>query len=124
MIIELDRFRVLPGKSERVDEWMAMLNARLDECLATFARERMYLEVIFRERNNEGDFLYWFSIQGEGGAMVETSEHSLDRDHIAFWNECIDPVYVGPRRKVSMELQVAMIPRFLLEMMRPEKLET
>jgi hypothetical protein len=122
MNIELDRFRVLPGKSGRVDEWMAMLNARIDECLATFAREHMFIEMIFRERNDEGDYLYWFSIQGEHGEMVETSDHSLDRDHLAFWKECIDPVYVGPRRKVSMDLQVAMIPKFLLQMMQPENL--
>jgi hypothetical protein len=122
MRIELDRFRVLPGKSERVDQWMTMLNSRFDECLATFAREHMYIEIVFREHADDEDYLYWFSIRGEGGATVETSEHALDKDHLAFWRECIDPVYVGPRHRVSMDLQVAMIPHFLMEMMKPENL--
>ncbi len=120
MQIELDRYRVKPGKAERVDEWMAMLNARLDECLATFPREQMYIEMIFREHQGEEDYLYWFSIQGEGGEHVETSDHPLDLDHLAFWRECIDPTYNAPHRKATMELQVAMIPAFLAAMMKPE----
>jgi hypothetical protein len=122
MRIELTRYRVKPGMSERADAWMAMLNARLDECLATFPRERMYIEAIFRERGAEGDYLYWFSIQGEGGAELETSDHPLDRDHMAFADECLDRTYNPPHRKVDMDLEVAMIPRFLFDMMKPENL--
>ena len=122
MLIQLKRYRVKPGKSERADEWMAMLNARLDECLATFARERMYIEIVFRERLGDEDYLYWFTIRGEGGEYSETSDHPLDHDHLAFRRECIDPTYNESHRKVEMELQVAMIPRFLFEMMRPENL--
>jgi hypothetical protein len=122
MLIRLTRYRVKSGKSERADEWMAMLNARLDECLATFVRERMYIEIVFRERQGDEDYLYWFTIRGEGGEHMETSNHPLDHDHLAFWRECIDPTYNEARCKVEMELQVAMIPRFLFEMMRPENL--
>ncbi len=121
MKIELERFRVLPGKSERVDEWMKMLNTRLDECLATFDREQMYLEVIFREKQGEEEYLYWFSMQGEDGESVLTSEHQLDKDHIAFSRECIDTGYGGvdeQGRKIAgreMQLQVPMIPSRIAE---------
>ena len=90
MKVELTRFRVRPGKSERVDEWMRTLNERRAECLATFEREQMYVEAIFREKTAEADFLYWFSIQGVQGEGVETSPHAIDRVHRDFWAECVD----------------------------------
>jgi hypothetical protein len=95
MRVGLTRFRVKPGRSDRVDEWMKTLNDRRAECLATLERELMYVEVVFRERTSEGDFLYWFSIQGEESARVETSPHDIDREHLDFWAECIDGDY-GP----------------------------
>ncbi len=120
MNIELTRYRVKPGKSERVDEWMSMLNVRLAECLATFSREDMYMELTFREKSVNEDFLYWFAIQGENCESVNTSEHDLDKEHLKFWYDCIDPTYNTPHRKFEMELQVSMIPKYLLELMTTE----
>ncbi len=118
--VELSRYRVKPGKSERVDEWMRMLNDRLDECLASFDRERMHVEAIFREKVEDEEFLYWFSVQGEGGEEVNTSDHDLDIEHLKFWRECIDPTYNPPHRSVDLDLQVSMIPGYLLEAMERE----
>ena len=106
MLVELTRVRVKPGKSARVDEWLAMLNARMDEVKETLIREEMHVEVIFREISGEDEFLYWFSIQGEGGAHVNTSPHPLDHDHIAFHEECIDHDY-GAR---DAQAQVIILP--------------
>jgi hypothetical protein len=36
---------------------MAMLNDRLDECVATLDRERMAIEIAFRLRENGEDYL-------------------------------------------------------------------
>ncbi len=106
MLVELSRFRVLPGKSARVDEWLAMLNERMDELKQTLVREQMHVEVIFRELIGDDEFLYWFSIQGEGGEHVRTSPFEVDRLHIAFHEECIDHDY-GMR---DAQPQVIMIP--------------
>ena len=48
LVVELSRCKVLPGASAEADRWMAMLNDRLDECVATLDRERMAIEIIFR----------------------------------------------------------------------------
>lgn len=93
MLVELSRFRVKPGKSKRVDEWMAMLNERRDECIQTLAREQMKFEVIFREMIGEDEYLYWVTVQGESGEHVRTSEFEVDRLHVAFHEECIDHDY-------------------------------
>jgi hypothetical protein len=70
MKVELSRFHVKPGKSARVDEWMAMLNGSTHEVVQTLERERMKLEVIFREIINGEEYLYWFSVQGEAGEPI------------------------------------------------------
>ncbi len=106
MLVELSRFRIKPDKSARVDEWLAMLNERMDEVKQTLVREQMHVEVIFRELSGEDEFLYWFSIQGEGGEHVRTSPFEVDRLHIAFHEECIDHDY-GMR---DAQPQVIMIP--------------
>lgn len=106
MRVELSRFRVKPGKSGRVDEWLAMLNSRMDEVKQTLVREEMKTEVIFREIIGEDEYLYWFSIQGQAGEHVRTSPFEVDRLHIAFHEECIDHDY-GMR---DAQPQVIMIP--------------
>jgi uncharacterized protein DUF6176 len=44
MKVELSRFRVKPGKSHRVDEWLGMLNGRMNDVLETLDREQISLK--------------------------------------------------------------------------------
>ena len=90
MKVELTRLRVKDGMSSRVDEWFATLNARRAECVETLAREKMYVETIFRENVNGEEYLYWFSIQGEGGETIDTSPFPIDAIHREFGEACID----------------------------------
>jgi uncharacterized protein DUF6176 len=48
LVVRLSRAKVLPGASAEADRWMAMLNDRLEECVATLDRERMAIEIVFR----------------------------------------------------------------------------
>jgi Family of unknown function (DUF6176) len=59
---------------------MAMLNDRVDECVATLDRERMAIEIIFRLKENGEDYLFWMSVRGAGGAGLDP-DNALDRDH-------------------------------------------
>lgn len=111
MLVELTRVRVKSGKSARVDEWLAMLNSRMDEVKQTLVREEMQVEVIFREMIDGDEYLYWFSIQGEAGAHVRTSPFEVDQLHIAFHEECIDHDY-GAR---DAQAQVIMLPDAIAE---------
>lgn len=106
MRVELSRYKVKPGKSDRVDAWLRILNERMPETLATLDREAMKFEVIFREIIDDADFLTWVSVQGEHGAAVETSPHEIDRIHLDFWRECIDDTY----GRHDAQPQVVMIP--------------
>ena len=119
MRVELSRFRIKKDKSDRVDEWMKMLNDNMEEVIQTLDREQMKIEVIFREVINDEEYLYWFSVQGETGESLETSEFKVDQEHSKFHDECIDHSY-GMR---DAQPQVVMAPREIAKAMgwdRPE----
>ena len=82
MNIELSRFRVRKGKSEVVDKWMNFLNENMEEVLLTLDGEKMYVETIFREKCDDEEYLYWYSIQGENGIRVEESDSWIDKKHL------------------------------------------
>ena len=114
MKVELTRFKVKPGKSHRVDEWMKLLNNYMKEVLLTLNDEKMYVETIFREIRDEKEYLYWYSVQGEGGIDVESSQHEIDKKHLEFWYECIDE-----ESPVShMKTEVVMIQDVVKEAMK------
>jgi hypothetical protein len=116
MRVELTRYRVKPDKSGRVDEWLQTLNNRLDECLEAMVREKMKVEVIFRERIREEEFLYWFTIQDETGEELNTSPLDISHVHIAFWEECLDRDYGGK----DAYPQVVLIPPHIAQVMEWE----
>jgi GNAT superfamily N-acetyltransferase len=81
LVVRLSRTRVLPGASAEADRWMAMLNDRLDECVASLDRERMAIEIVFRLRENGEDYLFWVSVHGAGGISFDP-DSAIDRDHL------------------------------------------
>ncbi len=91
--VELSRFRVKPGKSKTVDEWLDFLNRHMEDTLVTLKDEKMFIESIHREIVDGDEFLYWYSVQGEGGVDVRESKHDIDIKHLAYWDECIDETY-------------------------------
>ncbi|MET3576580.1 DUF6176 family protein [Bhargavaea ullalensis] len=114
MNVELTRFRVKPGKSAVVDEWLRFLNEHMSDVLVTLEGEKMWVETIFREQLNGEEYLYWYSVQGEGGLEVEQSGHWIDKKHLEYWDECIDPDF----RPVDLKTEVVMIPDRIRGMMK------
>ncbi|GEL06417.1 DUF6176 family protein [Rummeliibacillus stabekisii] len=113
MNIELTRFKVKEGKTEVVDEWLKFLNENMKDVLVTLEGERMYVETIFRETLNGDDYLYWYSVQGEGGQDVYESEHWIDKKHLQYWDECIDTNF----KPVDLTTEVVMIPEKIRSVM-------
>ncbi|MED1608540.1 DUF6176 family protein [Bacillus paranthracis] len=114
MNVELTRFKVKQGKSHRVDEWLQFLNDNMKEVLLTLNDEKMYVETIFREIRDGEEHLYWYSVQGEGGALVENSHHEIDKKHLEFWYECIDEEVPS----VDMKTEVVMIQDVVKDAMK------
>ena len=106
MNVELTRYKVKQGKSAQVDEWLEFLHQHMDDVLVTLEDEKMYVETIFREHLGGEEFLYWYSVQGDGGQEVEDSDHWLDKKHLEYWDECIDATF----KPVDVKTEVVMIP--------------
>jgi hypothetical protein len=104
LVVELSRGKVLPGASGEADRWMRMLDERAEECVATLDRERMAVEIVFRLQEGGDDFLYWVTIRGEGGADMDSSEHAIDRDHLAQARRTKEPGWV------EAEPQLLLLP--------------
>lgn len=113
MNIELTRFKVKEGKTEVVDEWLKFLNENMNDVLVTLEGERMYVETIFRETLNGDEYLYWYSVQGEGGQDVDESEHWIDKKHLQYWDECIDTNF----KPIDLTTEVVMIPEKIRSLM-------
>lgn len=115
MNIELTRFRVRPGREEEVAEWMDFLRSHMEAVRETLEPEKMYVETIFSETLEGVDYLYWYSVQGEGGAELHESSHWLDTKHSEFWESCIDPDFAP----IDLTAQVTMMPTRVIDAMRP-----
>ncbi|WP_102691655.1 DUF6176 family protein [Rummeliibacillus pycnus] len=113
MNIELTRFRVKEGKSEKVTEWLDFLNKNMEDVLVTLEGEKMYIETIFREVLDGREYLYWYSVQGIGGVQVEESKHWIDKKHLEYWDECIDSSY----KPIDLSTEVVMIPKKIIHVM-------
>lgn len=107
------RVRVKPGARDMVEEWMSFLDQNMAAVEETLGPERMFAETIFAETLDGVDYLYWYALKGVGGRQVKASEHWLDREHLRFWDACIDrdhpPVFLTPR--------VLMLPPHVREAM-------
>ena len=113
MKVELTRFKVKKGKTEKVDEWIKFLNENMKDVLVTLEGEQMYVETIFRETLKGTEYLYWYSVQGENGQNVEESQHWIDKKHLEYWDECVDTSF----RPVDLTTEVVMIPENVIKVM-------
>ncbi|MGL4336335.1 MAG: DUF6176 family protein [Turicibacter sp.] len=83
----------------------------IEAVIKTLEGEKMYVETIFSEEDDDYMYLYWYSIQGEGGIEVIESDHEVDKKHIESWKLCVDTEY----KPVHMKQQVSMIPSRVLK---------
>ena len=114
--IELTRFRIKKGKEEKSQEWMNFLNEHHVDTVKTMAAEKMYVETVFSEKNEDGyTYFYWYSVQGENDQNVEESESYIDKKHIEYWDECIDSTYHPVDMKVQQSLITPEIEKIINE---------
>lgn len=93
LVVELSRSKILPGKEQEADRWMAMINERYAECVESLDRERMAVECAFRFREVGQEYIYWMSIYGEDGSGLDLS-NPLDRELQDQATLCKEPGWV------------------------------
>lgn len=92
MKVELTKFRIKPGKSEVVDEWITYIHESMDSVVANLEGDKIYVETIFREAFNNVEYLYWYSIQDKEAAESEPNS-PIDEKHLEYFDECIDKTF-------------------------------
>lgn len=84
------KIKLKPDSIEKVREWARVLNERREEALATLRDESVFLETVFLDQSNEGDFLIYLmkaeSFEKARDA-VQRSEHEIDKYHQEFKRE-------------------------------------
>ncbi|NBI28518.1 DUF6176 family protein [Chengkuizengella marina] len=112
MKIRLNKYRIKDGKTKRVDEWMELLNHNMDDVLLILKNENLHIETMFREKSEEGEYLYWYAVQGEGNIDVNLTEDEISKKnkiikkHMEFWEECIDQEH----HTTPITTDVVMVP--------------
>ncbi len=82
--VELVRQRVKPGKVDRLREWMAEIEDREEEALATLRDEGMLTETAFLEDREDGTYLYYYMEAEDLDRVREQfadSDHEIDAEH-------------------------------------------
>ncbi|NDI35075.1 DUF6176 family protein [Chengkuizengella sediminis] len=111
MNVRLNKYRIKDGKTKRVDEWMELLNQNMDKVLLILKNENLYIETMFREKSDEGEYLYWYAVQGNGEIDIELTEDEVSKKnemikkHMEFWEECIDQEH----QSASITTDVVMV---------------
>jgi hypothetical protein len=106
MKVELSKFRVKEGKSEKVDEWINYMHEHMDDVLLNLEGEKMFVETIFREAFNDVEYLYWYSVQDEC-STDSADKTKIDEKHLQYFEECIDKRF----RPEDMKAEIVMIPK-------------
>jgi hypothetical protein len=112
MKVELTKFRVKPGKSTRIDEWIDYMHRNMDDVLLNLKDENMYVETIFREEFYGVEYLYWYSVQSDK-RHEQKEDPYIDPKHIEYMEECIDKTY----RPQDMLAEVIMIQKDVSKIM-------
>jgi hypothetical protein len=86
---------------------MKLLHDNMSSVLLTLNDEN---QMIFRKEIEGIEYLYWYSVQGKGGIEVQDSHHDIDKQHLEYWEECIDNDF----RPIDLKTEVIMIQENVL----------
>ena len=110
LVVRLHRFKVDPASLSIFDEWMQFEHANHAETVATLNREQMYVEAIFRDREQDPTTIYWLEVRSPDGASSNRSPLPIDETYDQFERETLVP---HSRRTLLPEY--TLVPDFLMK---------
>ncbi|GAA0260523.1 DUF6176 family protein [Haladaptatus pallidirubidus] len=79
----LFRYRLKPGRIERLREWVEEVNSRRDEAIETLQDESVFSEAAFLNSTEDEDYVMFY-MEAEDLEMAhevfESSQHDLDQE--------------------------------------------
>jgi hypothetical protein len=113
--VTLHRFDRKPGSEVSFGEWIDYLRRHHREAVAKLGRERTYFEAMFTAPD-EPRRLYWLEVKGTGGKPVESSDHELDRRHIAYMGTVL-----VKGSHIRMNTENVLVPDFMVRAVTAEQ---
>lgn len=93
---KLVRHRIKAGKLDVFNQWMLQLREQSEECRESMRREGLRYEAVFTSEEEGHHYVYWITFaRGFERQSPEQSELPIDRLHLHYWCECIDPDFEG-----------------------------
>lgn len=81
--VQLIRYRLEPGKKDRLYEWTKEVESRRDEAVETLRDENVFSEAAFFESREDGDYVSFY-VEAEdietATRAFENSSHDIDRE--------------------------------------------
>jgi len=98
--------KVIPDKELKLRNWLAELNSRSDEVLATFKCEGTRGEMAYIVPGEDGPLLV-YAMEAEGleqaAKAYSSSDHGIDSEHRALMDECLgDSLGLSPSYNVRL----------------------
>ncbi|MEI5908707.1 DUF6176 family protein [Bacillus spongiae] len=118
MNARLSKYRIKEGKSKQVDQWMDMLNQNMDKVLIILKNENLVVETMFREKGEDGEYLYWYAVKGKEKEVQLSDEETnkkneIIKEHFQYWEECI----VQDEEMPAIATEVMMVPDHISKVM-------
>lgn len=91
------RIKIKEGSLGEVREWFKVLNARKQELLEAFALEGIWIESVFLEHAQDGDYLVYYMRQEDIAKVYEAIakfELPIRLFHVEHWKKCCDECIV------------------------------
>ena len=90
--VQLIRYRLKDGETERMYEWMDKINSRREEAIETLQNENVLSEAAFLESRADGDYVSFYMEAEDLEAATEAFEestHSIDQEFKELLSEVV-----------------------------------
>ena len=93
MDVQLYKLKVIKGKEDIAEEWLAFLKANKEGAEKILENEKIYFEAYFKESVENQMYIYLFMMSKDHEFANNTafnSSHELDKKHFEYMKACID----------------------------------
>ncbi|MEM6590786.1 MAG: DUF6176 family protein [Cyanobacteria bacterium P01_C01_bin.73] len=93
MDVQIYRLKVIKGKENVADEWLAFLEANKESAEKILENEKVYFEAYFKEIIDEQMYIYLLMMCEDhefANSTALNSSNELDKRHFQYMENCID----------------------------------
>ena len=93
MDVQIYRLKVIKGKEQVADEWLAFLEANKESAEKTLENEKVYFEAYFKETIDDQMYICLLMMCEDhefANSTALNSSNELDKKHFQYMGDCIE----------------------------------